>query len=436
MSYQTDPLSPSSVDMFPEASNVALTDILYLVQPLQANRDRHIKLAQLAAAIASAAETGKVYASADAVGDQVATAPGYLIDQLNQATNPSSAFGDTVASSVVTLGGHKVQLDILNGAVDTSKLANRAVTPDKIDKTLDYGAKSFTAVEGTGAVPSATMTKDGLAVTDGATTHTEVSDGGIDSQATGSSAHLGYDGLDFAVAGSVETGTRSSQMDVTGENFEHSVSSTTTYGVETTSTRTYTSSAESTVVEQINVTIDPTTSPVYKVTALTRTTTSPEGIIIYAHTTSVQLTEVGGVWTEVAGTTTTSESTSSFKIGKLALSGNIAVAGQISAVGGISTVGNLLAGGKLTVGGNLITPTIGSYTANVDLSTYVVDHNMSVGQHLFVINAGTAEITVTGKVLSGSSEITKTWTLAIGTMCDFVAVPITGTAPNAIAKLG
>ena len=76
-----------------------------------------------------------------------------------------------------------------------------------------------------------------------------------------------------------------------------------------------------------------------------------------------------------------------------------------------------------------------SYTADVDLTTYVVDHSMSYGQHLFIINTGTADITVTGKVTSGSSEITKTWTLAIGTMCDFVAVP-TASGSNGIAKLG
>lgn len=90
---------------------------------------------------------------------------------------------------------------------------------------------------------------------------------------------------------------------------------------------------------------------------------------------------------------------------------------------------------NVTITSNFTTTSIMSYTANVDLSTYVVDHHMIVGQHLFIINSGTADITVTGKVTSGSSEITKTWTLAIGTMCDFVAVP-TASGSNAIAKLG
>ena len=90
---------------------------------------------------------------------------------------------------------------------------------------------------------------------------------------------------------------------------------------------------------------------------------------------------------------------------------------------------------NVTITSNFTTTSIMSYTANVDLSTYVVDHHMIVGQHLFIINTGTADITVTGKVTSGSSEITKTWTLAIGTMCDFVAVP-TASGSNAIAKLG
>ena len=167
MSYQTDPQSPSSVDMFPEASNVALTDILYLVQPLQANRDRHIKLAQLAAAIASAAETGKVYASADAVGDQVATAPGYLIDQLNQATNPSSAFGDIAATVVVTQGGHKVRLNILDGAVTEGKIANDSVTSHKI---------AARAVE-MGAIAVGAVTEDTIAV--GAVTDGKIADGAV-----------------------------------------------------------------------------------------------------------------------------------------------------------------------------------------------------------------------------------------------------------------
>ena len=90
---------------------------------------------------------------------------------------------------------------------------------------------------------------------------------------------------------------------------------------------------------------------------------------------------------------------------------------------------------NVTITSNFTTTSIMSYTADVDLTTYVVDHNMVVGQHLFIINTGTADITVTGKVTSGSSEITKTWTLAIGTMCDFVAVP-TASGSNAIAKLG
>jgi hypothetical protein len=90
---------------------------------------------------------------------------------------------------------------------------------------------------------------------------------------------------------------------------------------------------------------------------------------------------------------------------------------------------------NVTITSNFTTTSIMSYTADVDLTTYVVDHSMSYGQHLFIINTGTADITVTGKVTSGSSEITKTWTLAIGTMCDFVAVP-TASGSNAIAKLG
>ena len=90
---------------------------------------------------------------------------------------------------------------------------------------------------------------------------------------------------------------------------------------------------------------------------------------------------------------------------------------------------------NVTITSNFTTTSIMSYTADVDLTTYVVDHSMSYGQHLFVINTGTGDITVTGKVMSGSSEITKTWTLAIGTMCDFVAVP-TASGSNAIAKLG
>ena len=90
---------------------------------------------------------------------------------------------------------------------------------------------------------------------------------------------------------------------------------------------------------------------------------------------------------------------------------------------------------NVTITSNFTTTSIMSYTADVDLTTYVVAHSMSYGQHLFIINTGTADITVTGKVTSGSSEITKTWTLAIGTMCDFVAVP-TASGSNAIAKLG
>ena len=242
------------------------------------------------------------------------------------------------------------------------------------------------------------------------------------SSATASS-ELDANELTFVAAGSAESGTYSSDIGTDGGEFSHVTSSTSQAGVTETSTRTFKESAASLIVEQTDVTIDTTTTPIVKVTALTRTTTSPEGIIIYAHTTSVQVTEVGGVWTEVAGTTTTSVSTSSFKIGEL------------SVVGDLAATGNLLTGGDLRVAGKLITPAVESHTSDVDLSVYVVAHSMVYGQHLFVINTGTGDITVTGKVTSGSSEITKTWTLAICTMCDFVAVP-TASGSNAIAKLG
>ena len=90
---------------------------------------------------------------------------------------------------------------------------------------------------------------------------------------------------------------------------------------------------------------------------------------------------------------------------------------------------------NVTITSNFTTTSIMSYTADVDLTTYVVDHSMSYGQHLFIINTGTADITVTGKVMSGGGYTEKIWTLPIGTMCDFVAVPVSG-YPNAIAKLG
>ena len=90
---------------------------------------------------------------------------------------------------------------------------------------------------------------------------------------------------------------------------------------------------------------------------------------------------------------------------------------------------------NVTITSNFTTTSIMSYMADVDLTTYVVDHSMSYGQHLFIINTGTADITVTGKVMSGGGYTEKIWTLPIGTMCDFVAVPVSG-YPNAIAKLG